>query len=277
MIIDVHHHLWRYNPDDYGWMDGSMEILRRDYLPGELEGQLDQCGVAGTVVVQARQKTEETAWLLRLAEEHGFIKAVVGWVDLQSVELNRQLETFAPHPKLAGVRHVIQDEPDDGFMLRPEFLKGIEKLQQYRLSYDLLLFPRHLKRAAQLAGMFPDQWFVLDHIGKPPVRDGTLQPWQDDLAALAACPNVWCKVSGMVTEADHKHWRYEDLVPYLDVVTEAFGTDRIMLGSDWPVCLLAGDYSQVMDVGRRYFSGFGEEERKRIFSGNCKIFYNITS
>ena len=275
MIIDAHHHLWEFNQEDYGWIDESMSILKRDYLPAELEGMLAGSGVAGTVVVQARQKIEETAWLLKLAEENDFIKAVVGWVDLQSEDLDRQLERFSFHPKLAGVRHVIHDEPDDDFMLSPGFVKGIGKLKKYDLCYDLLLYPKQLSRAAELVLKFPDQRFVLDHIAKPAIREGVLYPWEDDLALLAACPNVWCKISGMVTEADPRNWKYEDMVPYLDVVVEAFGTDRIMLGSDWPVCLLAGEYGEVMNIGTRYFSYVSKEEQSRIYAGNCKTVYNI--
>ncbi len=275
MIIDAHHHLWQFNPEEYSWMDESMDILKRDYMPVDLEGQLAGAGVAGTVVVQARQKIEETAWLLGLAEEYDFIRAVVGWVDLRSEELEQQLESFAEHPKMAGVRHVIHDEPDDDFMLGSAFVKGIEKLQKYDLSYDLLLFSKHLTRAAELATMFPEQRFVLDHISKPLIREGILEPWEDDLALLASCPNVWCKISGMITEADHKHWKFEDLAPYMDVVVEAFGTDRIMLGSDWPVCLLAGEYGEVMNIGIGYFSDFSKQQQSRIFTENCKTFYNI--
>jgi len=275
MIIDTHHHLWQFNPKDYGWMDDSMTILKQDYLPADLEGQLAGSGVAGTIVVQARQTLEETTWLLKLAEENTFIKAVVGWVDLRSEELDEQLERFADHPKLAGVRHVIHDEPDDDFMLRPEFIKGIEKLKKYDLCYDLLLFPKHLSRATELSIMFPDQRFVLDHISKPLIREGVLNPWEDDLALLASCPNVWCKISGMVTEADHQNWKHEDLDPYLDVVVEAFGTGRIMLGSDWPVCRLAGEYTDVMNIHVQYFRDLTEAEKENVFRQNAIDCYKL--
>jgi len=230
MIIDAHHHLWNYNPVDYGWMDDSMTVLKQDYLPADLEKQIPGANVAGTVVVQARQKLEETHWLLELADENPFILGVVGWVDLQSDDLNNQLAEFGNHSKLVGVRHVIHDEEDDDFMLRPTFVRGIEKLQEYNLTYDLLLFPKHLEKAVELASMFTEQKFVLDHISKPFIKAGILDPWREDISSLAIQPNVWCKISGMVTEADLNSWKFEDFIPYLDIVVEAFGTDRIMLG-----------------------------------------------
>ncbi len=274
-MIDAHHHLWRFNSADYGWMDDSMQVLKRDYLPQELESEIAGAGVSGTVVVQARQILDETRWLLDLADAHPFIRGVVGWVDLQSPDLDEQLEEFSNCPKFVGVRHVIHDEPDDGFMLRPAFLKGIEKLGSHDLTYDLLLFPKHLERAIELVSMFPEQWFVLDHISKPFIKSGILQPWKDDIGALAAQPNVWCKISGMVTEADHAGWKYQDLVPYMDVVVEVFGTDRIMLGSDWPVCRLSGEYLEVMGISLDYFTHFRPEDKEKIYHQNAVDFYKL--
>jgi L-fuconolactonase len=275
MIIDSHHHLWKFNTEDYSWMDESMSLLKRDYLPEDLEGHLAEAGVEGTVVVQARQMLEETRWLLELAGKHSFVKGVVGWVDLRSERLEEELEEFAGNPKLVGVRHVIHDEEDDDFMLRPGFLKGIERLAAHNLTYDLLLYPKHLERAVELVSMFPDQKFVLDHISKPFIKAGILDPWRKDLESLAAQPNVWCKISGMVTEAHLENWKYKDFIPYLNVVAEAFGTDRLMLGSDWPVCRLAGEYKNVMAIPKRYFRDLGEVERQKIFSGNAIGFYNL--
>ncbi len=277
MIIDAHHHLWEFNTDDYGWMDDSMSILRQDYLPVDLEKQLTGSNVAGTVVVQARQKLEETRWLLEMAGETPFIKGVVGWVDLRSEQLTDQLDEFTRDPKLLGVRHVIHDEQDDDFILRTAFVKGVEKLEEYNLTYDLLIYPKHILRAVELVSMFPGQKFVLDHISKPFIRVGILDPWQEDIAALAAQPNVWCKISGMVTEADMVNWNYEDFVPYLDVVTEAFGTDRIMLGSDWPVCRLAGEYQEIMDIPVRYFGDLDPVGKEKVFRKNCIDFYELTT
>jgi L-fuconolactonase len=209
IIIDAHHHLWTYNPAEYGWMDDSMTILKRDYLPDDLEQEIRRAGITGTVVVQARQSIEETRWLLELAGKHSFIKGVVGWLDLRSPELESALEEFTTHPGLVGVRHVIHDEPDDDFMLRPDFMQGIGQLERHHLVYDLLLFPRHLSRAEELVKRFPRQRFVLDHLGKPPIKSGRQEPWNWGIQKLALHPNVWCKLSGMVTEADHKRWNYK--------------------------------------------------------------------
>ena len=275
MIIDTHHHLWKYIADDYGWIDESMGVLRKDYLPSDLEYEMVKAGVSGTVVVQARQSIEETRWLLELAEHHPFIKGVVGWFDLQSEKIDEQLDQYAAHPKLVGARHVIHDEPDDDFMFRPAFLRGLELLQNYNLSYDLLLFPKHLKSAAELVGLLPDQTFILDHISKPRISSGIFQPWKDDLEALASRSNVWCKISGMVTEADQNRWRYEEFVPYLDTVLNAFGRDRIMLGSDWPVCRLAGEYKEIMDIPLRFIEDLKEEDKIRIYRQNAIKCYQL--
>jgi L-fuconolactonase len=264
-----------YNSVDYGWMDDSMDVLKRDYLPADLQTELAEVGVSGTVVVQARQLIEETTWLLEQAEAYPFIKGVVGWLDLRSDELKTQLDLFTVHPRLVGLRHVLHDEADDDFMLRPDFLKGIELLQDYDLTYDLLLFPKHLSRAIELVSMFPEQRFVLDHISKPFIKAGILQPWKGDIEALAAQPNVWCKISGMVTEAEPHKWRYEDFVPYMKAVVDAFGTDRIMLGSDWPVCRLAGEYEEVMAIPMDFFSELKESEKENILSRNAIDCYQL--
>ena len=275
MIIDTHHHFWKYIADNYGWIDESMGVLKKDYLPPDLEVEMVKARVSGTVVVQARQSIEETRWLLDLAERTPFIKGVVGWFDLQSEKIGEQLDQYAAHPKLVGARHVIHDEPDDDFMFRPAFLQGLELLQNYSLTYDLLLFPKHLKGATELVGLLPDQTFILDHISKPPVSSGILQPWKDDLEALASRSNVWCKISGMVTEADHNRWRYEEFVPYLDTVLNAFGRDRIMLGSDWPVCRLAGEYKEIMDIPLRFIEDLKEDDKIRIYRQNAIECYQL--
>jgi L-fuconolactonase len=275
MIIDAHHHLWNYHPEEYGWMDDSMEILKRDYLPADLEAELINTGVSGTVVVQARQTLEETGWLLEQADNYLFIRGVVGWVDLRSPLLVEQLEKYADHPKLVGVRHVIHDEPDDDFILGVDFMNGISKLQSYGLSYDLLIFPKHLGCAAELIKAFPGQRFVLDHLGKPPISSGELNPWKKDMKKLAALPNVWCKLSGMVTEADPMLWKKEDFIPYMDVVLNLFGADRVMLGSDWPVCTLAGAYREVMEITLEFISRLNKSEKERIQYQNAIDCYQL--
>jgi L-fuconolactonase len=258
-------------------MDESMSILKQDYLPADLEKQLAGPGVTGTIAVQARQTVEETKWLLELAGQHTFIRGVVGWVDICSDQLSRQLDELSSHPLLVGVRHVIHDEADEDFMLRPAFIRGMEKLVQHNLTYDLLIFPRHLPRAIDLVSLFPDQRFVLDHMAKPQIRNGILDPWQKEMATLADLSNVWCKVSGMVTEAHLEQWRYEDFIPYLDAVTETFGPDRIMIGSDWPVCRLAGEYQQIMDIPVRYFKDLDPAEKDKVFGLNCADCYELTN
>jgi L-fuconolactonase len=270
--LDSHQHFWNYDPAQHVWMTDAMDVLRRDYLPGELEPLLDAVGFDGTIAVQARQVLEETEWLLKLADENEFIKGVVGWVDLRSTELRAQLERYAKHPKLVGVRHVVHDEPDDDFMLRPEFRRGIAQLREFGLTYDLLLFPKHLPVAAKLVKEFPDQSFVLDHIAKPAIRDETVSPWCDDLRRLADFPNVFCKLSGLVTEAKWKQWRAEDFHRYLDIVFEAFGPERLMIGSDWPVCTLSGDYVSTMNIVINYLTA---GNREAILGGNCARFYNL--
>jgi L-fuconolactonase len=277
MIIDAHHHLWKFSEEDYGWISDTMSLLKKDYLPADIEKELNGAGVSGTVVVQARQSLEETRWLLDLAGKHPFIKGVVGWVELISDRLEEQLDEFTPHSGLVGVRNVIQDEPDDDYMLRPAFMEGIEKLGKYGLTYDFLIFPKHLESAAELARSFPEQKFVLDHLAKPHIKEGILEPWREDIESLAAQPNAWCKVSGMVTEADWKNWNHEDFMPYLDIVVKAFSVDRLMLGSDWPVCLLAGDYREVMNIPVRYMDELDPLSREKVLRKNCIDFYELTN
>jgi len=274
-IIDAHHHLWKYKPTEYGWMDDTMSVLKQDYLPADLELELQHTDITGTVVIQARQSLEETRWLLELADKHSIIKGVVGWLDLRSPVLEQQLKEFATHPKLVGVRHVLQDEEDDDFMLGPDFLKGIARLEAYELCYDLLLFPRHLARAVKLVRTFPKQRFVLDHLGKPHIKAGEMEPWKSDIAVLAGYPNVWCKLSGMVTEADHKQWQYKDLLPYMEVVFNAFGPDWILFGSDWPVCRLAGEYSEVLKIVPVFLDSMDEKDRAKILYQNAIDCYQL--
>jgi len=250
-------------------MDDRMTVLKRDYLPAELQPLLAVVQFDGTIAVQARQNLEETRWLLELADQHEFIKGVVGWVDLRAPELRQQLAAF---PKLVGVRHLVHDEPDDEFMLRPDFRRGIALLREFGLRYDLLLFPRHLPVAVKLVAEFPEQLFVLDHIAKPRIADGLYSPWQEDLRRLAEFPNVFCKLSGLVTEAKWKQWRPGDFHRYLDIVFEAFGPDRLMIGSDWPVCTLSGDYVATMNVVINYLPAAA---RAGILGGNCARFYKL--
>jgi L-fuconolactonase len=276
MRIDAHQHFWRYDPQEYGWMLPGMEILKKDHLPDDLLPLLEEVGIDGTVAVQARQTLEETRWLLDLATRHPFIRAVVGWVDLRSPQVRGQLEQFCSDPKLRGVRHVVHDEPDDRFMLREDFVRGIAMLAEFDLTYDLLLFPKHLPVACELVSMFPEQRFVLDHIAKPSIKTGQISPWDTGLRRLAAFPNVYCKVSGMVTEANWKAWNSSDFRPYLDIVFDAFGTKRTMVGSDWPVCTVAGTYPEVMQLTFDYVARFPEAERADVLGNNAISVYGIS-
>ena len=273
--LDAHQHFWHFSPTEHVWMTDAMDVLRRDYLPAELAPLLESTGFDGTIAVQARQNLEETRWLLELAGQHAFIKGVVGWVDLRSPDLRGQLETFAPDPKLVGVRHVVHDEPDDRFMALPEFRHGISLLREFGLTYDLLLFPRHLPVAVELVREFPEQPFVLDHIAKPSIREQRFSPWQEDLAELASFSNVCCKLSGMVTEAAWQQWQAGDFRRYLDIVVGAFGSGRVMVGSDWPVCTLSGDYASTMNLVVDYVQQFSPAERAAILGGNCARFYGM--
>ena len=275
MKIDTHQHFWKYDATQYPWMGKSMGSLRRDYLPSHLAPLLKAAGIDGTVSVQARQLVEESYWLLELADQNSFIKGVVGWVDLRSPMVEEQLEKLARYAKLRGVRHVVHDEPDDRFMMREDFRRGLKQLRKYKLTYDLLLFPRHLPVACELLNLFPEQPFVLDHIAKPPINEHKLEPWRTDLGRLAKFTNVYCKVSGMVTEADWAHWKSQDFMPCLDAVFESFGTKRIMVGSDWPVCTLGGTYPRVMDIADDYVQQLSRDERTDVWGENARRFYGL--
>lgn len=275
MRIDAHQHFWKYNPEQYEWINDAMAALKRDFLPADLKPLLEPEGFDGSIAVQARQDTEETNWLLHLAAENEFIKGVVGWVDLCSPDVGAELERLADHAKFVGVRHVLQDDPDDLFMLRMDFKRGIGLLAEHGLAYDLLLYPRHLPTAARLVREFPDQQFVLDHIAKPLIADGLIEPWDRDIRELAEFDNVWCKLSGMVTEAGWNDWTKEDFRPYLDVVLEAFGPDRLMIGSDWPVCTLSGQYAETMGIVQDYVTNLDPAQQERILGGTCAEFYGV--
>ncbi len=276
MRIDSHQHFWSYNPGEYPWIKPKWPI-RRSFLPETLAVELQASQIDGCVAVQARQTLRESEWLLELADRHPFIKGVVGWVDLRAPEVAIQLEALAAHAKFVGVRHVLQDEPDDNYMLDADFQRGISQLQSFDLKYDLLIFPRQLPAAFKLVSAFPEQPFVLDHIAKPPIKEATLEPWRGRLQKLATLPNVYCKVSGLITEADWGRWQPSQFRPYLDVVFEAFGPDRVMFGSDWPVALLAGTYLQAYELVREYVAPMGPGIEAGFFGGNAAKFYQLSS
>jgi L-fuconolactonase len=273
MKIDSHQHFWRYNNTEFGWINDEMAVIRRDFLPNDLLPELKQIGFDGSINVQARQNLDETRWLLVMADNNDFIKGVVGWVDLCSAVIENQLASFSQNPKFVGVRHVVHDEPDDNFMARADFQYGISLLEKYGLTYDILIFPKHLKLANELVAKFPNQKFVLDHIAKPFIKDKVYSPWDKDISSLAKNPNVYCKLSGMVTEADWKNWKPSDFKYYLDIIFEAFGEDRIMIGSDWPVCTVAGKYQDIMKIVMNYFGNMDIKISEKILGENCFNFY----
>ena len=235
MRIDAHQHFWVYDQSEYAWIDDSMASLRRDFLPNDLKIELESKGFQGSVAVQARQTLEETRWLLELVTDASFILGVVGWVDLRSSNVRSQLEAFAGNPKLVGIRHIVQSEPNDRFLLQPEFLRGISLLEEFDLAYDILIYPKHLPVAAEFVRRFPRQRFILNHLAKPLIKSGKLRPWERGMRELGTLPNVFCQLSGLVTEDDWQNWKPEHIAPYMDVAFESFGPSRLMIGSDWPV------------------------------------------
>ena len=275
MRIDSHQHFWNYDAKEYPWITEKLGRIRRDFLPSDLKPELEKFTLNGSIVVQARSSLTESRWLLNLADHYPSIKGVVGWVDLLSEKAEEQLAEFAKHPKFVGVRHVVQDEPDDQFMLRAEFLRGIGKLKQFKLTYDILIYPKQLPAAIKLVEKFPEQKFVLDHLAKPFIKTGELSPWDQQIRELARSKNVWCKVSGVVTEAKWNEWKPSDFRPYLDVVFEALGEGRLMFGSDWPVCLLSGSYDQVIGIVRDYLAKLPEDVSRKVMGENAARFYGI--
>jgi L-fuconolactonase len=274
--IDSHHHLWRYSTEEYSWINDAMSLLKRDFLPEDLVLAMRETGINGAVAVQARQTLEETRWLLELADGCDAIHGVVGWAPIAAAgDLGTALEELSSCKKLRGLRHVLQAEPDENYMLRPEFNAGIRMLRQYGLAYDVLIYERQLPPAIEFVDRHPEQVFVLDHIAKPLIRDGVVEPWASRLREMGKRENVWCKVSGLVTEADWTLWTLESLKPYLDTVVEAFGPKRLMAGSDWPVCLVASSYGRWFEVLNEYFAEFSPAEREAIFGETAKQVYKL--
>ena len=277
MQIDAHHHFWRYDPAEYGWIGDSMAVLRRDFLPCDLKQEIAAVGIDGVVSVQARQSLDETRWLCQLAAEHSFVKGVVGWVPLVDPDVKEHLGTLAHCHTLKAVRHVVQDEPDDQFLLRDDFNRGIDALGDFWLAYDILIFERHLPQAIEFVDRHPYQTFILDHLAKPLARDQQLEPWATNIRKLAERQNVYCKFSGLVTEADWQKWSEPQLADYWEVVLDSFGPRRLMFGSDWPVCLLAASYRSWYEVCRRFTSALSADEQARFFGGTASEAYRLQS
>jgi L-fuconolactonase len=273
--IDSHQHFWKFDPVRDSWIDDSMAAIRRDFMPGDLEPILKKFEIDGCVAVQADQSEIETEFLINLAEENEFIKGVVGWVDLRDNDVGKRLEYFSRFTKLKGFRHVLQGEADRALMLNPQFSKGISALKPYDFTYDILVFPDQLGYTHQFVKTFGGHRFVVDHIAKPDIKNKNIDRWANGMRAIARHDNVWCKVSGMITEADWQNWVPSDFEPYLDVVFEAFGPKRVMFGSDWPVCNVAGGYQRMLSVVKNYTSKLSEDEQARFWGLNAIEFYKL--
>ncbi len=276
MKIDAHQHFWIFDPVRDRWIDDSMNVIQKDFLPEMLAPILKKYDFDGCIAVQADQSETETQFLLDLASKNTIVKGVVGWVDLCADNVEERLAHFSKNKKFKGVRHIVQAEPKD-FMLRTNFQHGISKLEQFGLAYDILIIPEQLPAAIAIVKAFPKQQFIVDHIAKPLIQKRELEPWKTNIEALAEYSNVYCKISGMQTEADAKRWKYDDFVPYLDVIFNAFGVDKLLYGSDWPVCLLAANYGEQLNVLERYMSRFSEAQKAKVMGGNAINFYNLNT
>jgi L-fuconolactonase len=275
MILDAHQHFWRYDAPRFDWISHAMACLKRDFLPKDLQQEFAANGVHQCIAVQAECSETETLFLLDLAKQWSTIAGVVGWVALRDSKLEERLEFFSGFPKLRGFRHIVQSEPDDRFLIREGFRRGIGALQRHGFTYDILIYPRQLPAALELVSFFPEQLFVIDHLAKPEIKDRKIEPWATQMRALARNSNVYCKISGLVTEADWHGWRPEDFRPYLDVVFDAFGPERLMFGSDWPVCLVASSYAGVKKLVMDYLVYFSDADRAKVLGETAARFYGI--
>lgn len=274
-VIDAHQHFWKFDPIRDSWINDDMTIIQKDFLPADLEILFKENGIEGSVVVQSDQSEKENIFQIKNADEYNFIKGVVGWIDLLADDVEKKLFYYKQFKKLKGFRHVLQGEPQRDLMLQPAFKRGISLLHKYGFTYDILIFPDQLVYAKELVAEFSNQLFVLDHIAKPGIKNKEIDEWKKDILALGAHENVYCKISGMVTEADWKNWTSDDFIPYIDVVVNAFGTKRIMFGSDWPVCLVAASYKKMKEIVDNYFSFFSKNEQKNFYGKTAIKFYNL--
>lgn len=275
MKIDSHQHFWRYNPVRDAWITDEMAVLKQDFLPEQFARECAANGIDASVAVQADQSENETNFLLELANRNDRIAGVVGWVDLLSPRVVERLEHLSHFEKLRGFRHVAQAEKDERFLAREDFVKGVAQLRQFGFTYDILVYPKQLPAAIELVSRVPEQRFVVDHLAKPQIKTKKTEPWAAQMKEIAQNKNVFCKVSGMVTEADWHNWKPEDFKPYLHVVFEAFGAERLMFGSDWPVCLVAASYRQVKQLIEDYVKGYSQADKDKIFGGNAEKFYRL--
>lgn len=275
MRIDSHQHFWKYDATRHAWITDNMSALKRDFLPHDLDPELKANEIDATILVQVDQSEEETRFLLQLAEHNANIAGVVGWIDFCSSQVEDRLRYFSQFEKLCGFRHIAQAEPDDRYLVRDDFTRGIACLRQFGFIYEILIYPKQLLAALELVTRFPQQAFVIDHMAKPEIQAKKEANWAATMREIAANPNVYCKVSGLVTETDWHRWKKEDFWPYLDVVFDAFGPDRLMFGSDWPVCLLAASYGQVLEIIKEYVQGYPADVKEKIFGGNAARFYRL--
>ena len=273
--IDSHQHFWKFDPVRDSWINDDMKVIQTDFLPEHLRPILERNGFDGCITVQSDQDFLENRFQLDNAEGNDFIKGIVGWVDLRSPDVEKDLDYLSQFEKMKGFRHVLQGEQQRDLMLQASFMNGISLLNKYDFTYDILIFKDQLQYLPKFVSSFPDQPFVLDHISKPDIKTGNIDQWKKDISALGQFQNLYCKISGMVTEADWKAWKKENFKPYMDVVVETFGVDRIMFGSDWPVCLVAASYGEVVGIVEDYFSSFSKDEKDKFFGLNAIEFYNL--
>jgi L-fuconolactonase len=276
-IIDAHQHFWQLSlPFNYSWLDTPQHApIRRDFMPADLKPHLDAFGVQKTILVQVLHNIAETRWALGLAEHYPFIAGVVGWVDLAGTSCESHVLELKKHRKFVGVRHLTQDEADDDFIVRADVLRGLAILQKHRVPFDLLFHVKHLRHVPALARSLPELPMVIDHLGKPNIKDHRLDEWLPGFRAAAAFPNIYCKLSGLITEADWRHWQPADLKPYVQTALECFGPERLLFGSDWPVCQLAGSYQQVHEGMLDALGPLSESDREAIFGGTARRFYGV--
>lgn len=275
MVIDAHQHFWQYHPVKDAWITDDMKVIQQDFLPQHLLPVLAQNNVDGCVAVQADQSEMETDFLLGLAAGHDFIKGIVGWIDLRDADLEDRLAHYSQYPVLKGFRHIVQGEPDPAFIIREDFCRGIQLLSKYNFTYDILVYPVQLPAVATFVQKFPDHRLVIDHLAKPYIKTGDVENWAKQMRAIARYPHVYCKLSGMVTEADWNNWEPAHFTPFLEVCLEAFGADRLLFGSDWPVCQVAGSYTQVKGIVTDYISHLSATEQAKIMGGNAIAFYGL--
>lgn len=276
MKIDSHQHFWEFDKIlDKSWINDSMSVLRQDFSPAQVQPLMLENGIEGCVAVQADQTEDETHYLLGLAEKHSIIKGVVGWVDFRAPDINERLEYFSGFKALKGFRHIVQAEKEDDFLLRKDFCDGISLLKKYNFTYDVLIYPRHLKHAIKFIEKFPDQKFVIDHIAKPFIKAQAIDEWKEDLKIFGKYENVYCKMAGLVTEADWYKWKFADFSSYISITLDIFGTDRVMFGSDWPVCLPSASYSQVCEIIEKNTTFLSLKEKEKLWGLNCSDFYGI--